>query len=177
MSGDHSIIITSVAASVTDSLPLHVERLLPLRFALMPDRCPQAAPDVAASFDIHARQPEQQRRGHAELGFVQALHVYLYGNPVHRGAVMDTISVNKFRDNLKSVVEQVVSRHEPLKVTRRAGEAFVVMSADDWEQEQETLYVLQNQSLMQQIAHSLETHNRSKGYIPTEEQMNEIAGI
>ncbi|WP_151671609.1 type II toxin-antitoxin system Phd/YefM family antitoxin [Nitrincola schmidtii] len=90
---------------------------------------------------------------------------------------MDTISVNKFRDNLKSVVEQVVSRNEPLKVTRRAGDASVVMSADDWEREQETLHVLQSQSLMQQIASSLETHNRGKGYIPTEEQKNEITGI
>lgn len=90
---------------------------------------------------------------------------------------MDTISVNKFRDNLKSVVEQVISRHEPLKVTRRAGEAFVVMSADDWEREQETLHVLQNKSLMQQIADSLETHTRGKGYQPTGEQMDEITGI
>ncbi len=90
---------------------------------------------------------------------------------------MDTISVNKFRDNMKSVVEEVINRHEPLKVTRRAGDAFVVISADDWEREQETLYVLQNQSLMQQIARSLETHNRDKGYIPTEEQMNEITGL
>lgn len=90
---------------------------------------------------------------------------------------MDTISVNKFRDNLKSVVEQVVSRHEPLKVTRRAGEAFVVLSADDWEREQETLHVLQNRDLMQQIAASLESHKRNQGYKPTEEQMNEITGI
>lgn len=78
---------------------------------------------------------------------------------------------------MKSVVEEVINRHEPLKVTRRAGDAFVVISADDWEREQETLYVLQNQSLMQQIARSLETHNRDKGYIPTEEQMNEITGL
>jgi len=90
---------------------------------------------------------------------------------------MDTISVNKFRDNLKSLVEQVVSKHEPLKVTRRAGEAFVVLSADDWEREQETLHVLQNRDLMQQIAASLETHNRGQGYKPNEEQMNEITGI
>lgn len=90
---------------------------------------------------------------------------------------MDTISVNKFRDNLKSVVEQVIDRHEPLKVTRRAAEAFVVISADDWEREQETLHVLQSQSLMQQIAASLETHNRGQGYTPTEEQMDEITGI
>lgn len=90
---------------------------------------------------------------------------------------MDTVSVNKFRDNLKSFVEQVVSRHEPLKVTRRAGEAFVVMSADDWEREQETLHVLQSKSLMQQIADSLDTHTRGQGYEPTDEQMNEITGI
>jgi len=90
---------------------------------------------------------------------------------------MDTISVNQFRHNLKSVVVQVVIRHEPLKVTRRAGEAFVVISADDWEQEQETLYVLQNKNLMQQVADSLETHTRGKGYKPTDEQMNEITGI
>ncbi|MEQ8835510.1 MAG: type II toxin-antitoxin system Phd/YefM family antitoxin [Lacipirellulaceae bacterium] len=90
---------------------------------------------------------------------------------------MDTISVNKFRDNLKSVVEQVVSRHEPLKVTRRAGAAFVVMSADDWEREQETVHILQSKNLMQQIADSLETHTRGQGYNPTEKQMNEITGI
>ena len=90
---------------------------------------------------------------------------------------MDTISVNKFRDNLKSFVERIVSRHEPLKVTRRAGEAFVVMSADDWEREQETLHVLQSRNLMQQIADSLETHTRGEGYRPTDEQIDEITGI
>lgn len=90
---------------------------------------------------------------------------------------MDTVSVNIFRDNLKSLVEQVVSRHEPLKVTRRAGEAFVVMSAEDWEREQETLYVLQNQALMRQIADSMATHTKGQGYRPTKEQMDEIAGL
>lgn len=90
---------------------------------------------------------------------------------------MDIVSVNKFRDNLKSLIEQVVSRHEPIKVTRRAGAAFVIMSAEDWEREQETLYVLQNRDLMQQIAASLDTHSRGQGYTPNNEQMNEITGI
>ena len=49
---------------------------------------------------------------------------------------MDSVSVNKFRDNLKSLVEQVVSKHMPLKVTRRNGDDFVVVSADDWEREE-----------------------------------------
>jgi len=90
---------------------------------------------------------------------------------------METVSVNQFRDNLKSYVEQVVDNHEPLKVTRRAGEAFVVISADDWEREQETLYVLRNASLIAQIAASAVTHTQQKSYQPSSEQFNEIAGI
>ncbi len=90
---------------------------------------------------------------------------------------MDSVSVNKFRENLKHFVEQVVSRHIPLKVTRRNGEDFVVLSAEDWEREQETLYILQNQSLMQQIADSTLTHKKGSGYSPTEAELNEIADI
>ena len=76
---------------------------------------------------------------------------------------MDSVSVNKFRDNLKSFVEQVITKHLPLKVTRRSGADFVVVSADDWEREQETLYVLQNSDLMKQIAASTTTHAKGKG--------------
>lgn len=90
---------------------------------------------------------------------------------------MDSISVNKFRDNLKSYVEQTVSDHQPIKVTRRAGEAFIVMSAEDWEREQETLYVLQSSSLMNQIAESMTSHNNKKGFKPTQEQLDEITGL
>jgi antitoxin YefM len=90
---------------------------------------------------------------------------------------MDSISVNQFRDNLKTYVEQTVSEHEPIKVTRRAGDAFIVMSADDWEREQETLHVLQSSSLMQQIAESMNTHESKKGYKPTQEQLNEIINL
>lgn len=90
---------------------------------------------------------------------------------------MDSVSVNKFRDNLKSFVEQIVTEHTPLKVTRRSGEDFVVVSADDWEREQETLFLLQNKSLMKQIAESLHTHNQESGYKPTQDEMDEITGI
>ena len=90
---------------------------------------------------------------------------------------MDSISVNKFRDKLKSFVEQVVSMHLPLKVTRRSGEDFVVVSAEDWEREQETLYVLQNNELMRQIAASLGTHSKQEGYSPTKGEMDEITGF
>jgi len=90
---------------------------------------------------------------------------------------MDSISVNKFRDNLKYFVEQVVNDHQPLKVTRRAGEDFVVISAEDWVRDQEALYVLQNNSLMKQITASATSHAGGVGYIPSEEELDEIAGL
>ena len=90
---------------------------------------------------------------------------------------MESVSVNKFRDNLKSFVEQVVVNHMPMKVTRRSGEDFVVISADDWDREQETLYVLQNNSLMEQIAESAKSHSKKDGYKPTKEELDEITGL
>ena len=90
---------------------------------------------------------------------------------------MNSISVYQIRENLKTYVEKAVSEHEPIKVTRRAGDDFIVMSADDWEREQETLHILQSSTLMQQIAESMSTHQDSKGYKPTQEQLDEITSF
>ena len=90
---------------------------------------------------------------------------------------MDSISVIKFRDNLSSFVEQVVTNHLPLKVTRRSGDDFVVLSADDWEREQETLYILQNTDLMKQIAASVNSNLKGEGYKPTDGELDELTGI
>ena len=87
---------------------------------------------------------------------------------------MDTVSVNKFRDGLREHVDKAIFEHEPLKVTRRNGADFVVVGAEDWEREQETLHVLGNRSLMEQIARSAKTHAVSGGYRPTPEQLDEI---
>lgn len=90
---------------------------------------------------------------------------------------MNSITVNKFRDSLKTFVEQVVNQHIPLRVTQRNGSDFIVVSAEDWERDQETLYVLQNSNLMRQIAESSATHAARAGYTPTKEQLDEILGI
>ena len=90
---------------------------------------------------------------------------------------MDTVSVNKFRDTLKDCVEKVISQHNPLRVTRRNGKDFVVVSAEDWEHEQETLYVLQNSNLMSQVSNSMATHTQKQGYSPTHEEINEILSV
>ena len=90
---------------------------------------------------------------------------------------METVSVNQFRSKMKDFVEQTASAHVPLKVTRRGGGDFVVMSAEDWERDQETLYILQNSSLMKQISESACTHIECSGYTPTDGEINEILGV
>ena len=90
---------------------------------------------------------------------------------------METVSVNQFRSKMKRFVEQAASAHEPLKVTRRSGGDFIVMSAEDWERDQETLYILQNSSLMKQIFESAYTHVERSGYTPTDRETNEILGV
>ena len=90
---------------------------------------------------------------------------------------MIQLSVNKFRSNLKSFVDQAINDHVPLRVRRRAGRDFIVMSVEDWESEQETLYVLQNSSLMMQIAESIKTYQSNGGYKPTEEELDAINSI
>jgi antitoxin YefM len=90
---------------------------------------------------------------------------------------MDTTTVNKFRDGLKRYVDRVATRHTPLRVTRGGGADFVVMSAEDWERDQETLYVLQNSSLMRQIAEASATHQDGTGHRPTQGQLDEFLGV
>lgn len=53
----------------------------------------------------------------------------------------------------------------------------MIISAEDWEQQQETLFVLQNRQLMKQINDSLSTHTQNKGYSPNQEELDEILNI
>jgi hypothetical protein len=46
--------------------------------------------------------------------------------------------------------------------------------ADDWEQNQETFFVLQNDSLMKQISLSISTHENKQGYQPSKGEVDEI---
>ena len=89
---------------------------------------------------------------------------------------MQTIDIKQFSENLKRNAEQAVTDQSRLKVRLGNGKYFVVLSADEWESEQETIHVLQDTDLMRQIAESLKTHAAGTGYRPTKKQMDEILG-
>lgn len=73
---------------------------------------------------------------------------------------MRKMTVSEFHRNLETAVDSAIKEGTPLRVTRRRGQDFIIISSEVWESEQETLYVLQNQSLMQQIALSLGHYDR-----------------
>ncbi len=87
---------------------------------------------------------------------------------------MTTVTVNQFREHLRHYVEETTKTHEVLTVSRRNGKDFVVMSSEDWQSIEETLYVLQNTSLVEQIQKSFETHGKNQGYQPGEGEFDEI---
>ena len=90
---------------------------------------------------------------------------------------MIELSVNKFRANLKAFVDKAIEEHLPKRVNRREGKDSNILSAEDWERDQETLYVLRNKSLMRQVAESSLTYQESAGYKPSQEQLDEINRI
>jgi len=88
---------------------------------------------------------------------------------------METISVNQFRARIKEFIDKIIDTHDVLKITRRNGDNFIVMSEDDWERHKETLYILQNKHLMKQINKAKENHGN--GYQPSKSELNEIINI
>ncbi len=87
------------------------------------------------------------------------------------------LSVNKFRAKLKDIVDKAIEDHQAIRINRRSGKDFIVISAEDWEREQETLYVLRNNPLMSQVAESAATYQKNSGYKPTQEQLDAINNI
>lgn len=87
---------------------------------------------------------------------------------------MKEMSVNRFRKHLREAVEEVLDDHDPLRVTRRGGRDFVVLGAEDWDRERETLYVLENRSLMEQISRSVKTHQEGTGRQVSIHELDEV---
>jgi antitoxin YefM len=90
---------------------------------------------------------------------------------------MDVMSYSSFREKLASVLDYISDHSTVVKITRQNGKAAVVMSLEDWERDQETLYVLQSKPLMQQIAASLKTHEAKTGRIADKGTIDEILSI
>ena len=57
---------------------------------------------------------------------------------------MDTVTYTNLRKNLASAIDQVNEDRAPMLITRQKGDSAVLMSLDDYESIQETLYLMQS---------------------------------
>ena len=57
-------------------------------------------------------------------------------------ALMQTISYSEARDNLKSVIDRVVSSRAPIAIVRQRGEGAVLISESEWASMEETMHLL-----------------------------------
>ena len=72
---------------------------------------------------------------------------------------MDVLSYSETRAKLKEVMDSVVDDHAPVVVTRKRGEAVVMVSLADWRAMEETLHLLkstENARRLQQAIAELE---------------------
>ena len=77
---------------------------------------------------------------------------------------MQTVSAYEFRKKMKELVDLSCNNHEPVAVIRRNGEDFVVISMNDYISDQETIYVMQNDSLREQLDFSIEMLKNSPNH-------------
>lgn len=54
---------------------------------------------------------------------------------------MNVVSYTDARNNLKKLCDEVVASHKPARIHRKAGDV-VMISAEDWDSLQETLYIM-----------------------------------
>ncbi|NBE07227.1 type II toxin-antitoxin system Phd/YefM family antitoxin [Paragemmobacter ruber] len=76
---------------------------------------------------------------------------------------MDVITYTDARANLKDVMDRVIQDRSEVIVTRRKGEAVVVVSLDEWNAISETLHLLQSPKNAARLRRSIAQLDAGKG--------------
>ena len=69
---------------------------------------------------------------------------------------MDVITYSEARANLKGIMDQVVSDRTHVVVTRQKAESIVMVSLEDWNAIEETMYLLSNRTNADRLRQSIE---------------------
>lgn len=78
------------------------------------------------------------------------------------GVVMHAVSYTYLRQNLKEVLDRVADQHDSLIVTRKNGENMVILSQNDFQALEETVYLMsspKNLDRLRTAIHNSETGN------------------
>jgi len=76
---------------------------------------------------------------------------------------MNAINYSDLRKNLKSVMDQIITDHEPIIITRRNGDNVVMVSYEDYSAIEETAYLLQSPKNAKRLRESIKSFEEGKG--------------
>ena len=73
-----------------------------------------------------------------------------------KGKKMETIALSNFRDTLKTSLQRTADNHMPMLVKRQKGGDMVVLSLEDFNSMQETMYLLSHAANAEHLLRSKE---------------------
>ena len=76
---------------------------------------------------------------------------------------MDVVTYTDARASLKDVMDRAINDHQEVVITRRKGEAVVVVSLEDWSSINETLHLLSTPENAERLRRSLAELDAGKG--------------
>lgn len=76
---------------------------------------------------------------------------------------MNVLSYSETRARLKEVMDTVVDDHTPVVVTRKRGEAVVMVSLADWRSMEETLHLLSSPTNAARLKAAIDELDRGAG--------------
>lgn len=72
---------------------------------------------------------------------------------------MNVTTYTQFRQNLKSELDNIILKHEPLQVHRSNGEDVIVISKADYSSMEETFHLLKSPANAQRLMEAIEEYN------------------
>ncbi|MEB2784882.1 MULTISPECIES: type II toxin-antitoxin system Phd/YefM family antitoxin [Algoriphagus] len=78
---------------------------------------------------------------------------------------MEITTYSKFRENMKSYLDDVVNDQKALYVTRANGEDVVVLSKSDYESMQETYYLMSSPKNAERLMEALKELDNGEGTV------------
>jgi antitoxin YefM len=76
---------------------------------------------------------------------------------------MEAMTYTEARNHLAAAMDRVTENHEPVIITRRGGQAVVMLSLAEYESLQETAYLLRSPANAKRLLAAVDTLKRGKG--------------
>jgi antitoxin YefM len=75
---------------------------------------------------------------------------------------MDAITINQAKQNIDGLIEQVIADAEPTIICDDKGQKVVILSLDEFNSWQETLYLLSNPANAEHLRRSIKEYKNGK---------------